>query len=1228
MPLLRRYILLLLTLLSFTLQAQQYPVDIQVFVTPPYPQSLRGYADTFEQKIQAHFLLKDLSTAGRPFALRFSLENFQGQTIAQTPDYITPYLVNLSPGVRRTLTNIDFKSLLRYENLYGINEATYNGLLPEGTYFIGLSLYDVATGRPVSNKGRAMIQVRRYSPPVLTMPQKGEVLTKKNAFQNILFQWMPRDIAPFMQYEFTLKEVWDLALVPEEAFMSGRLVYQTKTNAPALQYTNMMPILLENKRYVWQVRALTNNPANPNEQSYFRNNGNSETFYFDLVSNCEAPRMLTAMTESTSAQLRWSAQAMMPNQEYPYKVMYRERGKSWKSQKVSMPYAKVIGLKRGRTYIYKVGVACGLNAANSTSVFGEDSYVYSTEQEFTTTEQIDEKSQVQCGVKPEIRIKNTEPLQDNLYPNTTFRAGDFPVTVLNATGSNGIYSGEGYVKVPYLQDTKIKVVFNGIKLNTERQLIDGKLVTTYDETERNVVEVPIIKTLNKLFDVNSSIDEIYKDGELTAKEKDILKKKVEELAEIRTKIEQQPSLTEEEKDFAESLKENEQNINNFLSETQSNTTKDTKIPDTLITSQEKVKNNIQVTIVSSGGESLELEENVFVPSYSGVPLKIANVNSIVLDNRGAITTIVTKENKHYQATTYQGRFFGYFPKKDLDSLRNDNKLLLTNELNKFLDKEKFKDYSVAQKGDKVFTVSKRIEGKGIALDCLCEFHWEEQNTRNSLEIKVNTDKSVVPLGAKSRNCKGVACKTDVKNALGSILFVALTNNTNLKTLWQEKANLKKLEQLQHYLDDKTEGKEYALYDTDYLKHIGAKSNSQYIKYFEKNRIFDLETFKKHFPYENYSRDVSIILSEVDLRKEIPSNYNQNSQDFHRKGKKYEYSFSDLVIRYEYLYLLEKDNEKSIFDSNTITRIIYKNESEGTAMPISIPDGCEQYIALYGTKSAVFFWMGNFSEIALMPQAQYAQRLATSVFNNVKALKRFTKESIQVKRILSEAFKKWSKNSTSFDISLANKQRKLWEELGFSVENTKKLPIEIDDLKNIGKETNITQRVANFANKTLDGKLKEIADAWKKYYPDVFAERKFFEDLMANYRYKTTDGWARTSNIAENFKGVDFYKDFTEVGNDIYAKTAVSMKTTIVKNVENWLNSNKNHIDFIANSKGTQAGKGITWNGKNLFYEKGELHIYIPKEYFNSELKSEWINTLSKYNPNIKYEINTLENYLK
>ena len=110
-----------------------------------------------------------------------------------------------------------------------------------------------------------------------------------------------------------------------------------------------------------------------------------------------------------------------------------------------------------------------------------------------------------------------------MYPNTTFRAGDFPVTVLNATGSNGIYSGEGYVKVPYLQDTKIKVVFNGIKLNTERQLIDGKLVTTYDETERNVVEVSK--------EIGDIIKEIIKEREERLAELEALEKKKNEINE-------------------------------------------------------------------------------------------------------------------------------------------------------------------------------------------------------------------------------------------------------------------------------------------------------------------------------------------------------------------------------------------------------------------------------------------------------------------------------------------------------------------------------------------------------------------------------------------------------------------------------------------------------------------------------------------------------------------------
>ena len=47
-------------------------------------------------------------------------------------------------------------------------------------------------------------------------------------------------------------------------------------------------------------------------------------------------------------------------------------------------------------------------------------------------------------------------------------------------------------------------------------------------------------------------------------------------------------------------------------------------------------------------------------------------------------------------------------------------------------------------------------------------------------------------------------------------------------------------------------------------------------------------------------------------------------------------------------------------------------------------------------------------------------------------------------------------------------------------------------------------------------------------------RHIFEDIMGEYRNHKADGWTHTADIANNFKGVDFYKG-TEIGNQIFAK---------------------------------------------------------------------------------------------
>lgn len=173
-----------------------------------------------------------------------------------------------------------------------------------------------------------------------------------------------------------------------------------------------------------------------------------------------------------------------------------------------------------------------------------------------------------------------------------------------------------------------------------------------------------------------------------------------------------------------------------------------------------------------------------------------------------------------------------------------------------------------------------------------------------------------------------------------------------------------------------------------------------------------------------------------------------------------------------------------------------------------------------------------------------------------------------------------------------------------------------------------RKLNDFTKKSLDEKLAYIKEAWQKHYPKLFEERGFFEKIMGEYRYKKADGWAHTTDIADNFKGVDFYKGFTEIGDDIFAETAVSMKTTTMKNVDDWLNTTavKSNIQNLRDNIGAGLDKGITWKGKTIRFEKAEIHIYTPQN--NIEIKNKWIKTLKNEYPEIEFKIDILEDFIK
>ena len=483
-------------LLSFQIFGQVYPVQITPIFNTPYSSRVSDYATSMDVKMQLLINPSDISITNRQVRLKMYL---QGNNInAQSVDYvngINPIYIN--GGELLTVTNLDIAALFRLENLQGITPAQYANALPEGMYNVCFEMYDYLTNQRISQKSCAYLYLMLNDPPLLNTPARNESIAVSD-FPNILFTWTPRQLnATNVSYQFEIKEILDPTIDPQIGFLTSPTLYEETLYSTALLYDISKPNLIAGKRYAWRVRAMSTSGLSLN--NVFKNDGYSEIYHFTYASNCPAPTfLLSEALSARSVRISW----LGDNSHTKYHIQYKKAnvpGAEWFEVYTMNTQTTLSDLEAGVTYEFRVGGSCEPAVLGNTA-----SFTYSGINSFSMPAVGTTSSSFTCGINPGVAIANQTPIT-NLIVSETFTAGDFPVKILELTDANpnsnpniyihsGQYSGKGYIIVPYLADTKIAVIFNNITVNTNYQLINGIVETSYNPDAPNISDLEDLLT--------------------------------------------------------------------------------------------------------------------------------------------------------------------------------------------------------------------------------------------------------------------------------------------------------------------------------------------------------------------------------------------------------------------------------------------------------------------------------------------------------------------------------------------------------------------------------------------------------------------------------------------------------------------------------------------------------------------------------------------------------------
>lgn len=476
----KKYILALVWLLNITVvvRAQQFPVQLTPQLLPPYSLQVSEYysPSAGNEKLRIMLLNRDLQRPQVDVRLRMIIES-QSVRLRTREDVVFPTL-HLTSGTPYYITPSELASYFNSNNLEfsGISKEQYEqtGKLPEGLYSFCIEAVEVTTGLSVSTKGCAYGWMTLSEPPLLNLPRKAESVTPISP-QNLIFNWTPRHTAApgaTMDYEFSIIEINDPNINPEAAFLSLPVLFTDHVSTTTYLYDASKPQLIPGKKYAWRVRAVMKQGTE--DLAAFRNNGISETYWFTYQNTCVVPVGISAQSQGQVTNISWQSSP----DHLEYKLEYREKNVAnaqWFTLTNTAPRAALNDLKPSTLYEYRIGAACEYGLFNYTNLLT------------FTTNSVSASNVEACGDTSNL-VNPGQTQLNTLVPGDTINAGDFSVIVTQVSGS-GNFTGEGYVKVPWLMNMNLAVKFTSITVDLQKKLMTGTIITSYDPTEGGIADV-------------------------------------------------------------------------------------------------------------------------------------------------------------------------------------------------------------------------------------------------------------------------------------------------------------------------------------------------------------------------------------------------------------------------------------------------------------------------------------------------------------------------------------------------------------------------------------------------------------------------------------------------------------------------------------------------------------------------------------------------------------------